>query len=63
MLLSRSATGEAGSGSSNGVFRAKLMLETLAVYDIFGGYAYRRGGHMHLPPLPDAQALLFLRTR
>ncbi|KAF9653199.1 hypothetical protein BDM02DRAFT_2144413 [Thelephora ganbajun] len=31
MLLSRSAADEAGLGTSNGVFRAKLMLEILAV--------------------------------
>ena len=47
ILLSRSATDEAGLGTSSGVFRAKLMLGTLAVYDIFGGYAHRKGGHIH----------------
>jgi hypothetical protein len=60
ILLSRSATDEPALRASNGVFRAKLMLEILAVYDIFGGYVLGRGGHTHPLP-PGAPASLFLR--
>lgn len=44
IFLFRSSTDEADLRPSDGVFRAKLMLETLAVYDIFGGYTNGRGG-------------------
>ena len=52
--LLRSAAGGPGFGMSNGVFRVKFMLEVLAVYDIFGGYAHGRvgGGRVHSPPFP-----------
>jgi len=53
ILLSRSATDEAGLGTSGRVFRPNLMLETLAVYDIFGGSAHGRGGRT-APIPPDA---------
>ena len=59
-LLSRSAADEPGFGTSNGVFRTKLMLETLAVYDIFGVYTHGRGGYTHHPL---HQASLFLRAK
>lgn len=62
-LLSRSAADEPGLGTSNGVFRAKLMLETLAVYDIFGVYAHRRRRIYILSSPPDAQASWFLRAK
>ena len=62
ILLSRSAADEPGFGMSNGVFRAKVMLETLAVYDIFGRCAWEGLGRVS--PFPqDAQKSLFSRTR
>ena len=61
-LLSRNAADGPSLGTSDGVFRAKLMLEILAVYNIFGVYAHGRGRHTPSLP-PDSQALLFLRTR
>ena len=63
ILLAQSAADEPGFGTSNGVFRAKLMLETLAVYDIFGRCAHGKGLGV-CPSFPQgAQKSVFLRTR